>query len=184
MTSFRRVLTLFTAWASVSFTLAVVLASALTLGWSLVTGKNLRLKLSATKTACSGSFSSSCSPAPFRPDIPEPERLCFPPLLAMFNTQVLKQQLCRQTEVDYGSRDRTRANLPGASTFVAQWIRENRWGEGLHLLFLHWRGIIWCSKRDSNQTIDKLVHTYKHVTDRNYFHELSVITFVNQSPMY
>lgn len=74
-----------------------------TLGWSLVTGKNLRLKLSATKTACSGCFSSSCSPAPFRPGRPEPERLCFPPLLAMFAKATLSSEMSTVAAVGQSS---------------------------------------------------------------------------------
>ncbi|TNN53624.1 hypothetical protein EYF80_036198 [Liparis tanakae] len=66
-----------------------------TLGWSLVTGKNLRLKLSATKTACSSCSSSSCSSAPFLPDRPAPERLCFPPLPAMFDSPALVGSVVR-----------------------------------------------------------------------------------------
>lgn len=49
-----------------------------TRGWSLVMGKNLRLKLSAMSTACSGCSPSSCSAPAFL------ARFCFPALPAMF----------------------------------------------------------------------------------------------------
>lgn len=70
---------------------SIVMLTSLTRGWSLLMGKNLRLKLSATRTACSSGCSSSSLSAFLG-------RLCFPALPAMFVSSV--------TETQYNSNER------------------------------------------------------------------------------